>query len=59
MSKCKKKSTTMSTAQRKLAEIRTRNNKLHKLEKQVRNNPDDLSARNALAQVRYDIKMGV
>ena len=46
----------MTAAQRKLAEIRTRNNKLRK---QVRANPTDLSARNALAQVRYDIKMGV
>ena len=53
---CKKKSTAMSAAQRKLAIIKTMRNKERKLVAQVRRNPTDLSAQNALAQVRHDMK---
>ncbi|NIV11917.1 MAG: hypothetical protein GWN62_11775 [Aliifodinibius sp.] len=54
--KCKKKSTTMTAAQRKLAEVKTLTNKRDRLIRQVRQNPTDLSAKNALMQVMYDIR---
>jgi ribosomal protein L29 len=56
---CKKKSTTMSTIERKLARVKTLRNKETKLIRQLKNNPADLSAQNALAQVRHDLVKGV
>jgi hypothetical protein len=52
---CKKKSTTMSAIERKLARMKTLRNKETKLIRQLKNNPADLSAQNALAQVRHDL----
>lgn len=40
-SKCKKKSSVMTPAQRTVAENKTYRNKIAKLERQVRNNPED------------------
>ena len=54
--KCKKKSTTMTAAQRKLARVKTLENKRDRLVRQIRQNPTDLSAKNALMQVMYDIR---
>jgi hypothetical protein len=57
--KCKKKSTAKSAIERKMARVKTLQNKRDRLVRQLKISPTDLSARNALMQVLYDLKKGV
>lgn len=53
---CKKKQVTKSTARTNANILRTMRNKEAKLVSQLKANPSDISAANALGQVRYDLK---
>ena len=56
---CKKKQLDRSPLRMKNARAHSLKNKIAKLEKQLATNPADISAANALAQARYDLKKGV
>lgn len=54
MAGCKKKQLNRSAQQRTAAYLKTTQNRIAKLERQVEKYPSDLSAKNALSQARYD-----
>lgn len=54
MAGCTKKQLNRSAQQRTAAYLKTAQNRIEKLERQVAKYPSDLSAKNALMQARYD-----